>query len=136
MIDLRTNILLVDVLKSQAAELRRQADAARDLANRMEDQLWERMVDEDTDSMGIRGHNYIRMPAQTYGSVSDLSEFYEWAVTERNAPELFDDKPHMKLVNELVRQRADNGEPMPPGVNSYEKRSVSKRKSKRGRGAE
>lgn len=103
------------------------AKLAYDKAHRA---LWDRMDATGVTRADVDGYAYSYNKAKVYGTVADKRAFYEWAVTEGNAPELFDDEPREKLVNELVRQRIDNGEALPPGVNFYTRETVSQRKAR------
>lgn len=59
------------------------------------------------------------VPAPTwFASVQDFGAFKRWA--EKNQPSLLRlDKKVSKGMNELVRQRIEDGEPLPPGLGSY-----------------
>lgn len=78
--------------------------------------LWERMDASDVKSINIDGRT-ATAKSTIYGSISDKQAFIEWA--EENAPEMVAPAPRKALVNELVRQRIDNNEELPPGVNWY-----------------
>lgn len=91
---------------------------------RAQQALFDRMEAEDTQS--IKAGNVLYVRSETiYGQVQDEDEFLRWA--EENAPELFGPKPRKKLVNELVRERINAGDPLPPGVGFYADQYVSQR---------
>ena len=84
----------------------------------------QRLEQDGVDSIRVDGVLFV--PAETtYGTIQDRSAFIEWA--KENAPEMFEEKERSGLVNELVRERLDNGEPLPPGVGFYVREYVSQR---------
>lgn len=69
-------------------------------------------------------------PAETpFGTVQDAEQLYNWAVTEGNMPELYEALPktRARLLNELVRERLDNGESPPPGAGYWVRCYISSR---------
>lgn len=125
MIPLEDVIREVRRLREVYDALKKQADAAKIAYDKAHLALWERMDATEVHGMKIDGKNFVWNPPKPYGSISDKRLFIEWA--EENAPELVEPEPRMSLVNELVRQRIDNGEEMPPGVNFYTKKTVAQR---------
>ncbi len=112
------------VLKRQAESLDAQTKEAKVLAQTAELALFERMASEKVDGIKYDGTNFV--PVETsYGQVQDRSEFVAWA--EDEMPELLETKERKALVNELVRERLDNGETLPPGLGFYVKQYVSQR---------
>lgn len=111
-------------LRLEAKRLVREAKAAKLLADRAQQELYDRMEAEDTQSHKYRGRNYSAA-ATVYGNVNDRSELERWAIDEGNAPWLFNPKPGAKQVNEYVRQCLDNNEPLPPGLDFYVREYVS-----------
>ncbi len=112
------------VLKRQAESLDAQTKEAKALAQTAELALFERMASEKVDGIKYDGTNFV--PVETsYGQVQDRSEFVAWA--EDEMPELLETKERKALVNELVRERLDNGETLPPGLGFYVKQYVSQR---------
>lgn len=53
--------------------------------------------------------------------------FVKWA--ESNDPDLIQYKERGAELNSLVRQRLDDGEPLPPGVGFYDREYISQRTS-------
>lgn len=111
-------------LKLTAAELKDAYEIAKAEADQAEIRLFERMDQEDVQSIKAGGTNFVRAET-TFGTVQDRSEFITWA--ESNKPELVETKERKKLVNELVRECIDNGESLPPGLGFYVNQYISQR---------
>jgi hypothetical protein len=122
MITLEEEIRSVRALRRDYEEKRTAADEAEAAWKKARLALWERM-----DATGVKSINIDSRTASAkstiYGTISDKAKFIEWA--EENAPELVAPAPRKGLVNELVRQRLDNNEELPPGVNWYVDKYVS-----------
>jgi hypothetical protein len=69
----------------------------------------------------------------TAGQITDRKAFEEWAAQE-DSESFFEPAPRVRgeLLNALVKQRLDDGEPLPPGVSTY----VETRLSRTSRGKE
>lgn len=66
------------------------------------------------------------VPAETpYAQVQDREAFVAWA--KEQMPELVEEKERKAVLNELIRERLDNGEELPPGVGFYVREYVSQR---------
>lgn len=82
---------------------------------------------ERMESEGAEGHKaggVTFSPAeQVYSSVNDRTAFVEWAL--ENEPELVHYTERKDLMNQLIRERIDNGEEPPPGTTFYIKQYVS-----------
>jgi hypothetical protein len=94
--------------------------------DRLEAELFDRMENEDVGGIKVGANNFVRV-ATTYGSINDRSAFVAWAETEM--PELVETKERKALVNEIVRERIDSGEALPPGTTFYVKQYISQRAS-------
>ena len=91
---------------------------------KLQEDIIEDMEHEGVDSMKVDGINFV--PAETqYGQVQDRQAFVEWA--KENDEELIEYKERGQLVNELVRERLDNGEELPPGLTFYVRQYVGQR---------
>lgn len=89
--------------------------------------LLERMEEEGCEGTKVEGTNFV--PTRTiYGQVQDRTEFVQWA--QDNEPELLEPKERKELINELVRQKLDDGEPLPPGLNFRVQEYISQRAAK------
>lgn len=88
-------------------------------------ELLERMEAEGVDSQKTGGINFV--PATTtYGNVADRAAFIEWCERTGN-DELLERKERKGLINQLAREYIDNGEPLPDGMNSYQRKYISQR---------
>lgn len=106
---------------------RKAKDAKRDLGD-YERELFDRMVAQGwvPNETSIKFGGVTHAPAETpYGTVQDVADLVPWA--QENMPELLEDHPKVRAgrLNELVRTRLDNGEPMPPGVGYWVKTFIS-----------
>lgn len=115
-------------LRAVEKELTDQAKDAKAERERFERAFMTRLEAEETD--GVRTGGKLYTPTKTiYGSVTDRDAFLAWAKAqegEGNDDEtLYEIKERKGLVSELVRERLDNDEPLPPGVGFYVKEYVS-----------
>lgn len=99
-----------------------QADEAKEAYDRAHQALFDRMEATGVKSINLDGATATRK-STVFGNVNDKAEFIRWA--ELNAPELVSPAPRKALVNELVRQKLDNGEELPPGVDYFVRNYVS-----------
>jgi len=84
------------------------------------------MDETGVDGLKIDGINFV--PSETvYANVQDRAAFVEWARTHDE--ELVEDRERKALLNQLVRERLDNGEPMPPGIGFYVRETIAQRSS-------
>lgn len=89
-----------------------------------ERKVLEHMEQQDVPSIKVGNLNYIR--AKTiYPTVQDRDAFIQWAA--ENDESLTEVKERKAQIGELVRERIDNGEVLPPGLGFYVKEYVSKR---------
>lgn len=89
-----------------------------------QDKVLNRMEVEQTESQRVDGTLFV--PTETvYGQVQDREAFIAWA--EQNDEELFERKERAQLLNQLVREKIDNGEPLPDGVSFYVKKYIGQR---------
>lgn len=101
-----------------------QAEQAEAEYMKADRKLWQRMDASKVQSIKMAGTNFVRA-STIFGSVNDKSTFVAWA--EEHAPELLGPQPRKGLVNELVRQRIDNNEDLPPGVTWYSRDYIARR---------
>lgn len=84
----------------------------------------ERMRSEGVESMKVEGTLFV--PTETvYAQIQDRQEFVAWA--EENDTELIEPKERKEILSQMVRQRLDDGEPLPPGVGFYVREYISQR---------
>lgn len=114
-------------------EIRNMRDDAKDEYDELKDKyeskqadVIERMKEEGVDSQKTDGITFS--PQSTvYGQVTDRAEFVKWA--EENDPELVEKKERKALINQLIRQKLDDGETPPPGLGFYVKEFIGQRAS-------
>lgn len=116
----------LDAMRAEEGKLKRAAAEAAEMRAEWEKSCFDRMVDEGYDpgesSLKIKGVIYI--PNRTdYAVVQDRAAFIEWA--EQNDAGLIEVATRDGLLNQLVRERLDNGEPLPPGIGYYPKEFIS-----------
>lgn len=114
-----------ELKRTAKAEAEKQAALFAD----MERKLMVRMEAEDAESHRAAGKNYTPTK-MIYGQIQDRAAFLEWAQAQSGEDDdpdetLYEIKERKGLVSELVRQRMDDGEPLPPGVTFYVKEYVS-----------
>lgn len=117
---------LIDLrgLKTARDELAEEYDKADKAFRAKEASVLNRMESEQTESQRVDGTLFI--PTKTvYGQVQDRAAFLEWA--QDNDEELFERTERKKLVNQLVREKLDNGEELPPGIGFYVRKYVGQR---------
>jgi hypothetical protein len=87
-------------------------------------QVYQRMEQEDV--QGHRTGDVLFTPTETpYAQVQDRAAFLAWA--QDNDEQLFEPKERKELINQLVREKLDNSEPLPPGLGFYIKQYISQR---------
>jgi hypothetical protein len=86
--------------------------------------FYERLEAEGCGSVKVDGINFV--PQTTiYGQVQDREAFIEWANATDES--LLEPRERKALVNELVREAIEQGDPLPPGLGFYTKEYVSQR---------
>ncbi len=114
-------------LKESYVESKAETDSLKRQFDKAQADLIERMDTDAVEGLKVDGTNFI--PTKTiYGQVQDRSEFVAWA--EQEAPELLEPKERSELINELVRQKLDDGEQLPPGLNFRVREYISQRATK------
>lgn len=125
--------LRVLALKKRAAAITMKvAEYAKKDAKAWEQHCYDR-IDSDlgTDSDGgaaIRNERGTFVASETtFAQIKDRAVFEAWAATQDES--YFDDepKPREALLNQLVREKIDNKEPLPPGLGVYGRRRVTVR---------
>lgn len=111
-------------LKREAERLDTEATKAKAIAKEAEVALFERMDSEGVGSIKVDKTNFVRTET-VYGQVQDRSEFVAWA--EDNMSELLETKERKALVNEVIRERLDGGQELPPGLGFYVRQYISQR---------
>ena len=118
----------LEELRAEKKRLKEELDEAEQAFKTAERKLMERMAAEEAESHRAGGMNFT--PATTaYGKIDDREAFLEWARQQEgdgaDGETLYEVKERKALINELVRERLDNDEPLPPGVGVYVREYVS-----------
>lgn len=113
-------------LKMDRDHRKEQFDTADHAFKQKQAEVFERMDEEKIDSMRVDGVNFVRS-ATAYGTVQDREAFVEWAREHDDG--LVEYKERAALINELVRERIDNGEELPPGLGFYTRELIQQRAS-------
>lgn len=109
-------------LKQHERAAKDEYESIKERRKRCEHALIQRMEEEEADGIKTDGNNFV--PAATvYATVQDRAAFTEWAL--ENDDQLVEYKERGELINSLVRERQDNGEPLPPGLGFYTREYVS-----------
>jgi hypothetical protein len=100
------------------------AKSAKQVYEDAQRKFFERLEAEGIGSIKVDGVNFV--PQTTiYGQVQDREAFLAWAETADEA--LVETRERKALINELVREAIENGDPLPPGLGFYQKDYVSQR---------
>ena len=110
--------------KQDRDTLKKKFEDADSAFRQLQFQVMERMKQEDVESMKVEGTLFV--PTETvYAQIQDRQEFIAWA--EEHDDELVEPKERKEILNSMVRQRLDDGEPLPPGVGFYVREYISQR---------
>ena len=113
-------------LREKRDTLKADFEEADEAYKKAVEELYQRMDETGVDGLKIDGINFV--PSETvYPNVQDRSAFVEWA--RDHDEELVENRERKALLNQLVRERIDNGEPLPPGIGFYVRETVAQRSS-------
>lgn len=113
-------------LKADRDKKKEAFSAAEDKFKRKQYEVYARMEAEGIGSTTDTRLGIQFVPAETvYATIQDRSEFVDWA--KANDVELVKEDAREDLLNQLVRERLDNGEPLPPGVGFRVRQYISQR---------
>lgn len=125
-LDLDERLLILRDLKVREKELKDAYEELKAARKRHEYLLFRYMKDRPRPIEGqkVDGSNFV--PAATqYAVVQDLDAFVEWA--KQHDESLIKEAARDGELNALVRERLDNGEPLPPGIGFYDREYISVR---------
>lgn len=118
----------LEALRAEKKKLKEELDAKSLEFAKAERALMDRMEAEEAESHRAAGKNFTPA-ATTFGKIDDVDAFLAWARAQEGEGEdgetLYEVKARKQLVNELIRERLDNDEPLPPGLGFYVKEYVS-----------
>lgn len=113
----------VRTLRLKAVKLKLQYEEAEREFKRTQQALYDRMVSEDMPSFKHGNVTYTKHSTE-FGQVQDADAFKRWC-DEEGEEDFFQPTPRKKLINELVRERIRNSQPLPPGIGFYTNDYVS-----------
>lgn len=111
-------------LSQEAKALDEKAKKAKAKRDELQARIWERMDAEGVDSMKVAGTNFVRS-ATTFATIQDRESFIAWA--SKNDKSLLKTREESALLNQLVRERQDNGELLPPGLGFHVRETIAQR---------
>lgn len=117
-------------LKQVKKETEVVAEAAAQELSLYEQNLWERMDMAGIDSSPKwRGLGQFARKSTVYAQVTDRDALVAWA-EEQGLDDVVELKEAKGRLNEIVRDRLDTQQELPPGVSFYERRYIAHTKSK------
>lgn len=111
-------------LKARKAQTAADAKIAAADLERYEQELWERMEGVNADSRAYGDIGSFVRKSTVYGQITDRDAFVEWA-KEQGLDDVVQVVEQKGRLNEIVRDRLDTQQELPPGVSFYEKRYIS-----------
>jgi hypothetical protein len=96
--------------------------AEQDILDRLEELGLKNMT---VNLPGIGEVRFTKRKPTVYGRIVDSDAAYEAFAAEGRADELFSPKIQASRLNELVRESLEQGQPLPEGVDFYEKAGVT-----------
>lgn len=110
-------------LKATSTRLAREAKEARYEMEKYQADLYESMSNMGMESTRIDGTSYARKET-IYATVQDRDAFVEWA-RDHGMEDLTKTVEEKARLSEIVRERIDTGQELPPGVHWYGKQYIS-----------
>lgn len=101
-------------LKVEAAAAKKAWQKKKDEQDEWERHCYDRMDAEKTASHKSEAGVGFAKYEQTFAQIQDREKFIEWAL--ENDPDLVQHREREDLVNQLARQRLDDGQGFPPGL--------------------
>lgn len=123
-------------LRDENDRAQREAKAAKAALDDYEMEFWSELEDLGLKSVSLElgppyGSVRLERRERRDSRVLDLRSLTEWVIAEGYAAELLRDEPRKAVLNQFVRTRTENGQPLPPGLDFTTKRYVSVTKKKR-----
>lgn len=121
---LQEDLLELRKLRADEKVKKDQYETAKTDRKEFEAKVMERMEIEKCESTRVDGTLFVPT-STTFGTVRDRTKFLEWARDEDES--LFEEKERAEILNQIVREKLDNEEPLPPGVGYYVREYISQR---------
>jgi hypothetical protein len=126
--DLREAQIELARLKHKDARIQRYAEQHHDRMLALQAEVWEAMRALGEPSITIEGVAKVTAKDATwYAAVQDRGALHAWA--KANRPSLLRQEENKALLNALVRERIRDGQPLPPGLGAYPRKSVNVRRA-------
>lgn len=126
--DFKERLAELAKLKQASTTAAKAAEAAKNELNRFQSELWQDMAAVDMDSVRTRHGRFTRQ-STPYGVIVDREAFLEWCDEQGLLDSLTQEVEIKARLNELVRDRLNNNEELPPGTSFYAKEYISYTKS-------
>lgn len=100
-------------------------EASKEEHDRFQHTVFQYMKERGTTSYGTEDEQWVRKSTR-YATITNRDAFIKWAEDHGLVEEFTQRKEVSARLNELVRQRLDDNEDMPPGVDYYDREYVSR----------
>ncbi len=121
---LQADLAKLHKMKVEYREAQNHADDLKGRHDAFEASLYDRMDEEDVLSLKTDAAQFVAK-CTTYATITDMDLFTEWLKENGIEDEFIKDAPEKARINELVRERLDNGDSLPPGLSHYDRRYIS-----------
>lgn len=111
-------------LKTTYRQLEEDAKSAKEEHDRFQADLFDKMRDRQLLTIKTDSGTYS-CKSTIYANVNDMPAFIVWAQENGLYDEFLKEAPEKRRLNELVRDRIDSGDDLPPGVNWYAREYIS-----------
>lgn len=125
MTDIPSRLRELAELRAAYRDLQRRADDLKDSHDRLQEDVFDTMRNAGLTSVGTDDEQFVAK-STIYATVADLDEFLAWAASNGLEAEFTEINAIKGRLNELVRQRLQDGEELPPGLDFYRKNYISK----------
>lgn len=121
---LKADLEELDRRKRAMRAAQAEADRLKEHHDVLEQQVYDKMDLQDTWTLKTSTRRFSGK-STTYAVITDMDELRAWLDEQGLEDEFLKEAPQKARLNELVREYLDNGQTMPPGLSSYDKRYVS-----------
>lgn len=122
--DLHDTLLKRRELRQRELDTKHAWEDLKDEREALDRQLYEHMEHRSIQGYKADGTNFV--PTETtYANVQDHKKLLAWA--EENDESLIEQKFRKGVLDEMVREKLENGEALPPGLGIHLKQTISQR---------
>lgn len=122
--ELRERLEELHRLKERASRSDKIAKERKQRAKDAEIDLFHYMQRNGLDAVAAGGHMFAPR-STTLGVVNDQAAFEQWLMENDLYDEYIRTEPQKARLNEMIRERIDNQQELPPGTNAYAKEYIS-----------